>query len=168
MTVMEAIQGRTSIREYLDTPIEEEKLLQVLEAGRLAPSAANGQHWKFLVVQDYDIRQKLMPACGGQSFIGQAPAVLVLVGTKPGIMTNSQPAEAVDLSIAMSFMILEAYELGLGTCWIAAYRQEPVKAVLNIPDEYSVVAVSPLGYPAVPPRLRPRKELSEVVVYDQF
>ena len=168
MNVMEAIKGRTSIRQYLEKPIEQEKLNQVLEAARLAPSAGNGQNWKFLVVQDYDLRQKMIEACNNQSFVGQAPAILVTIGTKPVIMSNKQPMDAVDLSIAMSFMILEAYELGLGTCWLAAFDQDAVKKLLNIPDEVSVVAVSPLGYPAVPPSPRPRKAMEELVCYDTY
>ena len=168
MNVMEAIKGRTSIRQYSDKPIEQEKLMQVLESARLAPSAGNGQNWKFLVVQNPELRQKMIPVCNNQSFVGQAPAILVTIGTKPIIMSNKQPMDAVDLSIAMSFMILEAYELGLGTCWLAAFDQDAVKKLLNIPDELSVVAVSPLGYPAVPPSPRPRKDIDEVVCYDTY
>ena len=168
MNVMEAIKGRTSIRQYTDKPIEPEKLKQVLEAGRLAPSANNAQNWKFLVVQDHELRQKMIPACNDQSFVGQAPAILVAIGLKPNFMSNKQPVDTVDLSIAMSFMILEAYELGLGTCWLGAYNQDSVKKLLLIPDELSVVAVSPLGYPAFPPSPRPRKDLEEIVCYNLY
>jgi nitroreductase len=168
MTVFEAIQGRRSIRKYSSKPVEEEKLSKVLEAARLAPSAGNGQHWKFIVVTDDAVKEELMKISGGQKFIGEAPVVLLAVGTKPGIMTNDQPAEAVDLSIAMSFMILEAYEQGLGTCWIARYDQQSVRDLLGIPVSASVVAISSLGYPAEEPPAKPRKSLKDIVCYNRF
>jgi nitroreductase len=168
MTVFEAIQGRKSIRKYSDKPVEQEKLDRVLEAARLAPSAGNGQHWKFIVVTDKDKRDELMKISGNQAFIGQAPVVLVAVGTKPGIMTNDQPAEAVDLSIAMSFMLLEAHEQGLGACWIARYDQQSVRDLLDIPASATAVAITALGYAAEEPAGRPRKKLEEIVCYNRF
>lgn len=168
MTVMEAIKTRRSIRSYSPRPIEPEKLAAVMEAARLAPSACNAQHWKFIVVTDPGLRGKLAEACGNQGFVGDAPAAIVAVGTKPGVMTNSQPAEAVDLSIALSFALLEACEQGLGTCWVAMYEQDRVKALLGIPASASVVAVTPLGYPSEQPGPRPRKGRDEIVCFDRF
>jgi nitroreductase len=168
MTVMEAIQGRRSIRKYSARPVEEEKLSLVMEAARLAPSAGNGQHWKFIIVTDPAVKKKLMEISGGQQFIDQAPMAVVAVGTKPGIMTNSQPAEAIDLSIALSYLLLEAHEQGLGACWIANYDQAKMKELLGIPGSASVVAVTPLGYPAEEPAQRPRKRREEIICYNRF
>jgi nitroreductase len=168
MTVIDAIIGRRSIRAYDTRPIEEEKLTRVLEAARLAPSANNQQMWKFIVVTDPVIKEKLAQAAYGQPSMLQAPAAIVACGLKPGIMTCGQPVDTVDLTIALSFLLLQAYEQGLGTCWLGYYDQVKVKAVLNIPENVSVVAVTPLGYPAEAPEPRPRKSLDEIVSYNGF
>ena len=149
MDVFSAISNRRSIRAYSDKPIEDEKLNRVLEAGRLAPSAKNRQDWKFVVVKDPEIRHKLALAARGQRFVGQAPVVLVGCGTEPTyVMPCGQPAYSVDVSIAFSFMMLEATELGLGTCWLGAFDEEEVKKILGVPPEARVVAMMPLGYSA--------------------
>jgi len=168
MDVLTAIKGRRSIRKYKDKPVEEEKLLKVLEAARLSPSARNRQDWKFIVVKDSETRRKLTEAIG-QPFVGEAPIIIVSCGTEPeGVMKGGQPRYTVDLSIATAYMILEAYEQGLGTCWLGSYDEEKVKGVLGIPDSVRVVAITPLGYPDEEPAPRPRKELDEIVSYDKF
>lgn len=168
MDVLTAIKGRRSIRKYKDKPVEEEKLLKVLEAARLSPSARNRQDWKFIVVKDSETRRKLTEAIG-QPFVGEAPIIIVSCGIEPeGVMKGGQPRYTVDLSIATAYMILEAYEQGLGTCWLGSYDEEKVKGVLGIPDSVRVVAITPLGYPDEEPAPRPRKELDEIVSYDKF
>ena len=164
MTVMDAILSRRSTRSFQQKPVEQEKLERVLEAGRLAPSARNQQHWKFVVVTDPELREKLAQACCGQAFVASAPADLVICATQMGMMACDQPAETVDCSIALSFMMLEAAEQGLGTCWLGAFHAGEVKKVLSLPGEDIVVAVSPLGYPDSAVEPRPRKSLEEVVV----
>jgi nitroreductase len=164
-----AIRERRSVRSYRDTEVEEEKLAQVLEAGRLSPSAANRQEWKFIVVRSSDTRKKLSDAACGQSFVGQAPVVIVACAVEnQAIMPCGQPAYTVDLSIAFAYMILQACELGLGTCWIGAFMEDEVKKILNIPEPVRIVAMSPLGYPAhnIPPR--PRKNLEEIICYEAY
>jgi nitroreductase len=168
MTVMEAIQGRKSIRSYSPKPIEPEKITAVMEAARLAPSARNRQMWKFIVVTDSEVKDKLVGACNGQQSVRQAPAVIIACGESPGIMTCGQPVESIDVSIALSFVMLKAYEEGLGTCWLGNFNQDEVKAAANVPDDVVVVAVTPLGYPAESPDARPRKAFDEVVSYDKY
>ncbi|GFN36278.1 nitroreductase family protein [Tepidimicrobium xylanilyticum] len=168
MNVLTAIKGRRSIRKYKDKPVEEEKLLRVLEAARLSPSARNGQDWKFIVVRDLEIRKKLTEAIG-QPFVGEAPIIIVSCGTNPeAIMRGGQPRYTVDLSIATAYMILEACEQGLGTCWLGSYDEDKVKEVLGIPKEIRVVAITPLGYPDESPDPKPRKELDEIISYDKY
>lgn len=149
MDVFTAISQRKSVRAYMDKGVEEEKLLRVLEAGRLAPSAKNRQEWRFIVVRDLETRRKLVSAAMGQKYIEQAPVTIVAcaVGTDY-YMPCGQLAYTVDVSIALSFMMLEATELGLGTCWLGAFHEDKVKDILNIPDAMRVVAVMPLGYPS--------------------
>ena len=164
MTVMEAIQARRSIRSYEPRPVEAEKLRQVLEAGRLAPSARNQQNWKLIAVEDARLRQQLAAACCDQKQVAEAPVTLAVVATGHRVMTCGQVGEYVDCSIALSFMMLEAAEQGLGTCWLGAFRADEVAKILDLPEGDVVVAVSPLGYPAEKPAPRPRKEASEVVL----
>ncbi|HOJ12605.1 MAG TPA: nitroreductase family protein [Clostridiales bacterium] len=169
MDVMAAIQGRRSIRNYSTREVEEEKLNRVLEAARLAPSANNRQNWRFIVVRDEELRKKMTEASFGQQFVGGAPVVIVACGTDPsGVMRCGQYRYTIDLSIAVSYMTLEAYEQGLGTCWIGSFDEGMVKKLLNIPDTVRAVAITPLGYPAESPAPRPRKSLSEIVCYDKY
>lgn len=168
MDVMEAIKARRSIRKYSSKPIEEGKLSAVLEAARLAPSANNAQGWKFIVVRDKEKIKKLEAACGNQKQVGEAPVVIVVCATRKHTMTCGQPAETVDASIATSFIMLEACEQGLGTCWLGFFYQDKVKEILDIPDDATVVAITPLGYPDESPDMRPRKSAAEVISFDKF
>jgi nitroreductase len=168
MDVFEAIKGRRSIRAYSSKEVEDDKLKKVLDAGRLAPSAANMQDWKFIVVKDESTRKKLAQAAGGQKFVGTAPVVLVGCGTAQKEMTCDQFTYPIDVSIALSFMFLEAHELGLGTCWLGNFYENEVKKVLNIPEHIRVVAMTPLGYPSEEPEPRPRKELNEFASFETY
>lgn len=168
MDVLDAIRDRRSVRKYSSRPIEEEKLELILEAGRLAPSSQNGQNWHFIVVQDKEKIEKLMEAADSQPSVGEAPCALVVCGKKRRIMDCGQPTDTVDCSIALSYMILEAHALGLGTCWLGHFYADKVKKALRIPEDVSVVAFTPLGYPAEVPDPRTRKEMKEIVSYDRY
>jgi len=168
MTLDMAIDARKSIRKYEDRPIEQEKLMAVLEAGRLAPSARNDQTWKFVVVQDPQKREALVDMCNGQKMVGEAPVTLAICAKKGRNMACGQPAGTIDASIALSFMMLEAAAQGLGTCWLGNFDQDKAVALLNVPEGYEVVAVTPLGYGAEPGRDRSRKSMEEVVVWEKF
>jgi len=169
MDVFTAISQRSSVRAYKATDVEEDKLKKILEAGRLSPSASNRQEWKFIVVRDKETKKKLAKAAYGQTFIGEAPVVIVACGTESKtIMACGQPAYTVDVSIACAFMILQAYELGLGTCWIGAFKEDEVKKILKIPEEVRVVAMTPLGYPDQPPSQKSRKDLDQIVCYGKY
>jgi nitroreductase len=169
MDVFTAISQRSSVRAYKATDVEEDKLKKILEAGRLSPSASNRQEWKFIVVRDKETKKKLANAAFGQTFIGEAPVVIVACGTESkAIMACGQPAYTVDVSIACAFMILQAYELGLGTCWIGAFKEDEVKKILEIPEEVRVVAMTPLGYPDQPPSQKSRKDLNQIVCFEKY
>lgn len=169
MNVFEAIKLRKSIRAFQDKPIEEEKLLRVLEAGRLAPSAKNRQEWRYVLVKEKELRKKLAVACNNQYFIAEAPVVIVGCAVMTDyVLTCGQPAYTIDVSISMDHMTLQAVEEGLGTCWIGAFREDEVKRLLDIPGEMRVVEVMPLGYPKFQPEPKPRMELKEFVSYDKY
>ncbi len=157
MAVLQQIQGRFSVRAYRDWAVEPGKLESVLEAARLAPSARNFQEWRFVVVQDSNMRQRLAVAANNQAFVAAAPVVIACCGTKTDyVMRCGQLAYPVDVTIAMAYMSLQAVEEGLGTCWIGSFYEDEVKAALGIPADIRVVELMTLGYPgdSQPPRSR--------------
>ncbi len=164
MTFLDLVKKRQSHRQYKPDPVPEDLLNRFLEAGRLAPSARNDQDWTFWIKKlDDTNRDAAVAAAKGQSFVGQAPLLIGIATSSERKMTCGQPAGTVNASIAMSFMLLQAAEDDLGTCWLGAYHQEPMKAFFGIPEELELVAVTPLGYPADTPKPRPRKALDEIV-----
>ena len=151
MNVIDAIKKRNSVRNFLDKPIEEKKLREVLEAGRVAPSAKNRQEWRFIVVKDCEVRRKIVEAAKGQSFVGEAPVIIVACGIDDGyVMTCGQLSYPIDVAIALDHISLAAVELGLGTCWIGAFYEDKIKEILGIPNGIRVVDLMPIGYPAIP------------------
>ncbi len=169
MDVFTAIRQRSSVRAYKAMDVEEDKLKKILEAARLSPSASNRQEWKFVVVREREAKKKLSKAAFRQFFIGEAPVVLVACGTESkAIMACGQPTHTVDVSIACAFMILQACELGLGTCWIGAFEEDEVKKILEIPKSVRAVAMIPLGYPDEDPSPRVRKGLDQIVSFEKF
>lgn len=169
MEVLEAIRERRSIRQWQEKPIEREKLERVLEAGRLAPSASNRQPWRFVVVTDRAMLRKLVPAACDQAPVGQAGALIVGCAVETDrVMTCGQHCYPIDVAIAMTTMSLAAVSEGLGTCWIGAFHEDKVKALLGIPEQVRVVELMPIGYPAQQPAARPRKMLPEFRVFEQW
>ena len=169
MDVYEAIRKRLSIRKYKPDDVPQETIESLLEAMRLAPSGKNGQPWKFIVIRDAELRQKLVPACKGQKFVGEAPVVICACGfeekcyQKMGGYWKSYP---VDIGVAFAHLSLAAVAEGLGTCWIGAFYEAQVKEILGIPADMRVTSMMTLGYPAESPAARPRKKLEDVIVYD--
>ena len=169
MDVFEAIMKRKSIRKYKTTEVEDEKLKKILKSAQIAPSAANRQEWKFIVVKRKETRDSLVDAAYGQKFVGQAPVTIVACSTESErVMPCGQHAYTVDLSIAVSFMILEATELDLGTCWLGAFDEKIVKQILDIPEEIRVPAMFTLGYADENPAPSPRKALDDVLCYEKY
>ena len=167
--VIEAIKERQSVRSYQDKEIPEEILQEILEAGRLAPSACNNQPWKFIVVRDKNLKERLISACKNQKFVGEASVIIVACAINPSYkMGNGEYSYTIDLAIALEHMSLQAAALGLGTCWIGAFYQDQVKEILEIPDDVSVVALMPLGFPQALGTKTERKLLSEIICYDKY
>ena len=169
MDVAEAIKKRRSVRSYKPDLIPEESLKKILEAARLAPSAHNAQEWKFIVVKDTQKKKKLAEAALNQDFIAEAPVVIAAVSLNPEAQsTSGVPAYAVDLAIAVDHMTLQAVEEDLGTVWIGAFDQEKVKNILEIPKNYKVVILLPLGFPTNKPGSKIRKTIEEIVSFEKF
>lgn len=169
MELMEVIRKRRSVRAYKHQEVSADTLRTILEAARLAPSASNRQPWKFLVVRDPEKRRLLAEAANGQSFVGEAPVVIAGVALRTShVMSCEVPSYAVDLAIAMDHIALAAADEGLGTCWIGAFSQPRARQMLGVPDQYKIVALMPLGYPADSPRPKVRKSLDDIVCYESF
>lgn len=171
MKVLDVIQKRRSVRKYKEDPIPEKALMRVLEAARLAPSGKNFQPWKFIIIKDKALKEKLAQASAGQFFMAEAPIIIVGCGFPDNCyahMGRYMKSWSVDVTIALEHLILQAQEEGLGTCWIGSFEEEEVKAILNIPENVKVLALTPLGYPDEIPRFRGRKSLDEIISYDRF
>jgi nitroreductase len=149
MDVVEAIKMRKSVRSYLDKPVENEKLLHILEAARLAPSAFNRQRWRFVIIQDRQTREKLAEGAKIPPFVGKAPVIIVACAkTDSCMMRYGQPCYPIDVAIALDHITLAAVEYGLGTCWISAFDEKKVQEILDIPEEIRVISLMSLGYPS--------------------
>ena len=164
MDVLEAIRMRRSIRKYRPERITDEKLETILEAARLAPSAANRQPWRFVVVEDRKRRKALAKAANDQTFVGDAGTIVV---------ATSDPEKSArwhekDTMIALEHIVLAATALGYGTCWIGAFDEDAVKSLLKIPAKMKVVAVLPIGIPGEKPAPRRRRELSEIFFKEEW
>ena len=176
MSVMEAIRNRRSVRAYDSRAIPDDVADQMREALRLAPSACNFQPWRFVWVTDPDTKNRLAAAAKNQTFIAQAPVVVVGCGLPDDAykqMGGSNNSVTIDLAIALDHLTLAAAEAGLGTCWIGAFSEPEVKNVLNVPASMTVVAMTPLGYPQSPDLIQPdapdrRKGTDEVFVSESF
>lgn len=164
MDVYSTVLSRHSVRKYLQEEVADEDLAKILEAGRQAPSAANRQPWRFVVVREPELRRKVALACNGQTWMADAGVIVAGVG----VPLESQKWYPIDVAIAMQTMVLVASSLGYGTCWIGAFNEDEVKEILGIPQEMKVIALTPVGRPAETPRARPRKAKGEVFFLDGF
>lgn len=157
--VFEAIKRRRSIREYASKPVEEEKLLTILEAARLAPSATNTQPWFFYVVKDVGIKKQIayaMPAMTYgimNAFIENAPVLIVGCANpldllhRAAALFSGRDWSPLDVTIALEHMVLTATDLNLGTCWIGWFSEAKVRKILQIPRKQKIIAMLTLGYP---------------------
>ncbi len=170
MDVYEAISTRRSVRAFQDKDVPEEVLTRLLKAARLAPSAGNRQEWRFVVVRDPQKRKALSQAARGQTFVGEAPVLLVCCAeTDDHVMTCQQRCYPIDVAIAVDHFTLCAAAEGLGTCWIGAFYEDKVRHILGIPPEIRVVELMPLGYPRDPaPAHKSRLPLEDLVRYDEW
>lgn len=174
MEFLELVKRRKSCRKYIDKPVPRESIERCLEAARLAPSACNCQPWRFIVVTDETLKNKLVEqAFSGMysvfSFAKEAPVLVVVIrehasyasqlaGTLRGVQYS-----LVDIGIAGEHFILQATEEGLGTCWIGWFNEKGVKSALGIPKQKKVDTLIALGYPQDPePKEKKRKSLSEM------
>jgi len=156
----EVLEKRRSIRKYKDTPVPKEKILKILEAARIAPSASHRQPWHFIVVENKETIKKLAKQ-------PRAEAPVMIVGLADQAASPNWCSN--DLGIAFEHIVLAATNLGLGTCWMGQTgREEMIKKLLDIPDNFKVVAVVPLGVPDETPAPKERKSLDTIVSWEKY
>ena len=179
MEVLEAIKTRRSIRKYKATPVDDKTVELVLEAARWAPSWANTQCWRFIVVRDSNIKSELANITTynnpSTDAIRNAPVVIVACAElgKSGYKDGEQASDKgdwymFDVALAMQNLVLAAHSVGLGTVYNGLFDAKKAASILKVPDGLCVVEMTPLGYPDQEPKVRPRKELSEIVSYDSY
>jgi nitroreductase len=179
MDLMQAIKNRRSVRKLKPEPVSNDLINTVLEAGRWAPSWANTQCWKFVVVQDALMRGKvaetISPGNPGADAIKNAPVIIAICGEseragyKKGIpVTDKGDWYMFDTALAAQNMMLAAHSLGLGTVAIGYFDAPKVAEILQLPANARVVLLLPLGYPAEEPTAPRRKELTEIVSFDRY
>ena len=168
MEFFEVINTRHSIRTFLPTPLEAEKLEQILQAINRAPSAGNRQAYEVYLVQDATRKSAFVQAAGGQEFLAQAPLVLVFCA-HPALSQAryAQRGETLytiqDATIACTFAMLAATALGLSSVWVGAFDEQAVHGIIHAPEAERPIAMLPIGYAAEEPRLRDRRQLSEII-----
>ena len=164
MDFTDVVRSRRSIRKYRLGRVPDEKIENIIEAARLAPSGSNRQAWKFIVVRDTDKKNILAELCGKQLWIADADMVIVCCWLPT---TGADEARLRrDITIATEHIVLAAVNEGLGTCWIGSFDTNAVKSLLAIPQEVGINTIIVLGYPGAPPRERTYKRASEIVCYD--
>jgi nitroreductase len=169
MEFSELIQKRYSVRAYKPNPVEEEKLQQVLDAARLAPTAANRQPFQIIVIHTEGREEELKQIYRRDWFV-QPPLVICVCGLPSQAWTRGDGKNFtdVDVAIAMDHLILAAADAGLGTCWVGAFDPDAAREVLGLPEDVEPIVFTPLGYPADQPKAKKRKPLAELVRQERW
>jgi len=170
MEYSKLIAARYSVRAYRPDPVEDEKVQAVLEAARLAPTAANRQPIKLIVMHTAGREEEIGKIYRRPWFV-QAPLVIGVCAISSMAWVRESDrfnARLIDAAIVADHLILAATNLGLGTCWIAAFNVEAARSVMQLPEEAEPVIFTPLGYPADQPGPKVRKTLSELVRYEHW
>lgn len=180
MNFDELVKKRFSVRKYKNQPVEPEKVVTCIEAARLAPSASNSQPWKFIVVNDPVLKEKVASETFSSlvsfnKFVHQAPVIVVMVLEKPRLITQigkkikNKEWPLIDIGIAAEHFCLQAAEIGLGTCMLGWYNEKEIKKLLNIPSSLTIALLISLGYPEkeTAPEKK-RKSTEEILSYNGY
>jgi nitroreductase len=163
------VQRRYSVRDYKPEMVRDEELNQVLEAARLAPTAANRQPFQLIVIRTQGREEELRRIYNRDWFV-HAPLLICACSVPGGAWTreDNKNYAVVDVAIVMDHLILAATDQGLGTCWVAAFNAAAAHEILGIPDDVEPIAFTPLGYPADQPKQKERMPLEALVRYDHW
>ncbi|MBE6195556.1 MAG: nitroreductase [Rikenellaceae bacterium] len=165
MNFLELVKNRYSVRSFQERSVEPEKLEYLLECARLAPSACNRQPWRYIVVRDKARREALCGAAARFEWMQTAPLFVVICTNDSEAWVRSSDGRNhsdVDAAITTEHLCLAAVEQGLGTCWICAFNVEKCRQALDLDPALRPVVILPIGYPAVEPHRKVRKELAEI------
>ena len=173
----ELVKQRQSVRNYNDTPVEKEKIIQCLESARLSPSANNAQPWKFVVVDEPQLKDKVASAVtvmGMNKHAKQAPVIVAIVVEKRDAVSSvaasmqDKDYSLIDIGIVANQFCLQATELGLSTCIVGWFKEKDVKNLLDIPKGKRVPLIITLGYSDVPVREKKRKSLEDISNWNKY
>ena len=174
------VRNRRSIRKYLEKSVEREKVLICLEAARMAPSADHVQPWRFLVIDNPEVKKNFSDEVfsgiySSSKFAGKAPVIIVMlakldvVANRIGKQIQGIHFYFIDMGIAGEHIVLQAEELGLGTCWIGWFSTKKTRKLLNIPRKYKIVSLMSMGYyEERPSKEKKRKTLDEIVWFNKI
>lgn len=184
MDTIEAIRTRRSVRKFLDRPVEQEKLLAVLEAARLSPSWSNSQCWRFVIVRDAAVKKRISELSYVEAFFATRgyksnPAQAALAAAPVVIVACADPTLSgelrgqhyylADVGIAAENLMLAAHDQGLGSVFVGVFDEQPLGELLGVPAQFRIVGLFPLGYPAGEQKAGPpRKPLDEIVYYEKW
>jgi len=167
---MALLKGRRSIRRYRPDPVPDDMIEQLLEAGRVAPSASNRQPWAFIVIRDGALIKQVAEYAAFYfvrwAHVEESPLLIVLCGHRKNRVYRRFLHE--DIGLAGGQIMLQAKALGLGTCWIGGLNREALADILKVPNEWEIVGLLTVGFPAEEPEPSPRKPLADIVHYDVF
>ncbi|MDI6860421.1 MAG: nitroreductase family protein [Caldisericia bacterium] len=163
--ILEIIKTRRSIRHYKKEKIKEDEILKILEAGRWAPSASNNQPWRFIVIYDENQIKKIGEVAKIltiNNFVASAPLIIVIYTERKHRWVD------LDCGMCAENMMLEAHSLGIGSCFIGAFRENKLKQILNLPKDFYIVGLITFGYPEGEIKAKERIELSQLVKYNYY
>ena len=178
---MEVFENRRSIRKYKSTPVNGELINTLIKSASLAPSGNNTQPWHFIIVDDAGMKEKIALVSHNQQWMKSAPVFIICVADIRSRLADDEKIVLDeesslfelkqiirDTAISIEHLILEAVEQGLGTCWVAWYRQEELRPILNIPGDKYVVGIVTVGYADEEPKPRPRKSIEDLIHRNQW
>ena len=147
MAILELIENRKSCRNFISKSVDDSIILNIIEAGRLAPSAKNRQPWRFISISEDKVKKVILEACYGAEVIKTADTIIAICTTNINYdMPNGQSAHTVDLSFATAFMTLQAEHEGLGSCVVTTYDEKMIRDILTVPFSMRVFSLLAVGY----------------------
>jgi nitroreductase len=169
MEFLELATKRYSVRAYKPDPVEDGKLQKILEAAAMAPTPTNSQPFRLIVIHTSGKQEKLLEIYNRPWFV-QPPLLICCVGLQKEAWIRRDGRNYLDVAIAIAFdhLIMEATDLGLGTCWVGQFEKDPARKFLGLPKDVEPIVFTPLGYPADEPKEKKRKQVSDLIRYEKW
>ena len=176
---LKLFEQRQSVRSYTNEPVEKDKLLRCIEAARLAPSANNAQPWKYIIIDDPELKNKVAQLASGEMlainrFAVQAPVIITIVRERANFMSNvgqtlkNKEFPLIDIGISVIQFCLQASAEGLGTCILGWFKEKKIKKLLGVPATKRLELMITVGYSNTEIRRKARKETSEILSYNGY